>query len=138
VLYGGAGDDTLLGEGGNDVLIGGAGSDVLGGGSGGDAFRFTAPVGQGIDTILDFTLGDVIQVSAAGFGGGLAVGALGAGRFTANVAGSAVGGLGQFVYATGSGTLSWDADGAGVGLAATIAVLVDTPTLTAGSFAVIA
>src|SRR5262245_48307877 len=35
-LFGGAGNDTLLGKGGNDQLFGGAGNDVLIGGAGND------------------------------------------------------------------------------------------------------
>jgi Ca2+-binding RTX toxin-like protein len=66
-LYGGAGDDELFGVGGNDTLVGGAGADKLRGGIGRDFFRFESAsdseVGKA-DSILDFTTGDKIDLSA--------------------------------------------------------------------------
>ena len=59
-LYGGAGNDTLLGEAGNDILHGGAGNDTLFGGlgddilcgeAGNDTYVFNR--GEGHDTIFD-------------------------------------------------------------------------------------
>ncbi|MGF7149557.1 Ca2+-binding RTX toxin-like protein [Sphingomonas zeicaulis] len=51
VLYGGAGDDRLLGEAGNDRLSGGAGNDI-----------FYLNPGNGRDTVMDFTTGDVLRI----------------------------------------------------------------------------
>ncbi len=78
-LGGRGGSDTLSGEAGNDSLNGGSGSDVLNGGAGGDrlnggggsdtfVYRFISdsPAGapaDGRDQILDFTAGDIIDLS---------------------------------------------------------------------------
>jgi Ca2+-binding RTX toxin-like protein len=59
-VYGNDGDDVIDGRGGNDVLIAGHGNDDLTGGAGNDKFQFS--VGDGSDTIRDFTLGDKVQV----------------------------------------------------------------------------
>ncbi len=60
---------------------------------------------------------DTIEVSAAGFGGGLVAGATLAGsvHHVANDTGqaSSAAGVGQFVMDRETGTLWWDADGAG-------------------------
>lgn len=75
-LFGGAGDDRLFGDKGrdalyggddNDLLVGGKHADTLGGGLGDDTFRFEqndskARAGRA-DTILDFTIGDHIDLS---------------------------------------------------------------------------
>jgi len=52
-LFGYGGFDTLIGGKGNDILIGGAGDDTLYGGLGAD--RFVLGVGDGYDTIMDFS-----------------------------------------------------------------------------------
>lgn len=57
-LYGGRDQDILNGNEGDDNLIGGKGDDLLTGGAGEDLFAFA--VGEGIDTVTDFTLDDVI------------------------------------------------------------------------------
>ena len=62
MLDGGAGVDVLSGGNGVDVLAGGAGDDLLRGGTGDDRFVFAA--GGGVDTILDFRRGDLIDLSA--------------------------------------------------------------------------
>jgi Ca2+-binding RTX toxin-like protein len=67
-LAGFGGNDTLKGGAGMDVLFGGAGRDRLLGGSDADFFWFTAVSDSGIssttrDTILDFELGDRIDLS---------------------------------------------------------------------------
>jgi subtilisin-like proprotein convertase family protein len=69
LLYGFAGNDSLDGGAGNDILVGGFGNDSLTGGSGADNFIFNS-LSQGIDIIQDFqwTEGDIIQISALGFG----------------------------------------------------------------------
>ncbi len=55
-LYGGAGNDILLGLGGNDTLNGGAGSDILIGGSGKDTL-----IGGSGDDIIFGSMGDFIR-----------------------------------------------------------------------------
>jgi len=59
MLDGKAGADTLYGGYGNDTLFGDVGSDTLEGGSGLDTFAFrSGDVGNGSDTIVDFSLVD--------------------------------------------------------------------------------
>jgi hypothetical protein len=65
-IYGGRGADVLTGGEGNDLLRGGRGADVLTGGDGNDTFRFdnvldAAP--SALDTVADFTIGDMIDLS---------------------------------------------------------------------------
>jgi Ca2+-binding RTX toxin-like protein len=58
-----------------DVLLGTDGNDILTGGPGENIYQFGAPPTAGNDQITNFTSGkDAVAVSAAGFGGGLAVG----------------------------------------------------------------
>lgn len=56
LLVGGDGNDILWGGAGNDLLIGGKGNNVLIGGEGSDRFRLAA--NNGVDTIVDFTVGE--------------------------------------------------------------------------------
>jgi serralysin len=55
-VWGGAGDDILEGGDGNDSLFGDLGNDRLTGGAGFDRFMYNT-IGEGLDTITDFTLG---------------------------------------------------------------------------------
>jgi Ca2+-binding RTX toxin-like protein len=61
VFEGLAGNDTLNGGGGSDILVGGTGNDTLTGGAGIDTFVFAT--GDGADMIVDFEVGDVIDLS---------------------------------------------------------------------------
>lgn len=146
----GAGDDTIAGEagvdrinagGGADVIFGGAGADRLKGGGGADIFGYGAD-SDGKDRISDFVAGtDRIQVSAAGFGGGLADGvALTAGQLVVQATNgtTAPAGTGQFVFNTTSQTLLWDADGAGGVSGTAIAVLTGVAGLAVTDIQVIA
>ncbi len=56
ILYGDAGQDTIFGDDGDDLLRGGKGADILTGGK--DADTFALAYGEGIDTILDFSIGE--------------------------------------------------------------------------------
>ncbi|NES00417.1 MAG: calcium-binding protein [Symploca sp. SIO1B1] len=111
-LIGDAGDNTLYGEDGNDTLLGGAGDDLLEGGIGADIFGFSSP-NQGIDTITDFnsTQGDLIQISANGFGGGLTIGTLDIDQFT--IGSAATQASDRFIYNDTTGALFFDPDGTG-------------------------
>jgi Ca2+-binding RTX toxin-like protein len=142
VVSGGGGNDALDGGSGADTLVGGAGQDALTGGAGADAFRFLAPLAKrDRDTVQDFDAAlDRIEVSAAGFGGGLTEGMdLGAeGRFVASATGAATGAVAQLCYATALGELYWDANGSAAGGRTLIAVLAGMPALDASDIAVIA
>jgi Ca2+-binding RTX toxin-like protein len=104
--------DVLLGGADSDTLTGGSGNDILTGGAGADNFRFNAP-NEGVDQITDFSVADdTIQVSAAGFGGGLMAG--GAIAFAQFVVGaSAQTASDRFIYNPQTGALSFDLDGVG-------------------------
>ena len=55
-LEGAGGNDVIGGGGGNDVILGDTGNDQLTGGAGLDIFRVS--VGDGVDTIADFSVQD--------------------------------------------------------------------------------
>jgi Ca2+-binding RTX toxin-like protein len=65
-IDGGNGDDIIKGAGGNDILRGDKGIDTLWGGPGNDTFIFKhtsdSREADGIDTIMDFTAGDKIDL----------------------------------------------------------------------------
>ena len=68
-LYGFGGLDSLKGGSGSDVLIGGAGRDILAGGTDNDTFVYASVSDSRVtdnnrDSIVDFTLGDRIDLSA--------------------------------------------------------------------------
>ena len=115
VIAGLNGDDALSGRNGNDVLIGGGGGDTLTGGNGADAFAFDLP-SAGVDRITDFASGsDFLQISAAGFGGGLSAGGQAEVRNIAEVGDAAGAGTdGYFIHdnaGTNIGLLYWDPTG---------------------------
>jgi Ca2+-binding RTX toxin-like protein len=65
-VFGGAANDIITGSHGNDILSGGVGADTLTGGTGNDTFLYrnvneSTPTSH--DTIADFTLGDIIDLS---------------------------------------------------------------------------
>ena len=68
ILKGMAGNDTIDGGAGNDKIYGGAGIDTMTGGTGNDTFYFangdTGKTTTTADTIVDFTKGDKIDLSA--------------------------------------------------------------------------
>nr|WP_318987501.1 calcium-binding protein [Roseomonas ponticola] len=139
ILLGLAGNDTLLGLAGTDTLRGGLGADVLAGGDGADAFRFAATT-EGGDRILDFITGeDVIEISAAGFGGGLVAGMnlAASGRLQISSAGTPLRTPAQLLFDTDTHLLSWDSNGSAAGGVILLAELVDA-TPAAASFVVIA
>jgi Ca2+-binding RTX toxin-like protein len=155
-LSGGAGDDWLNGGAGNDsinggdsrantfanhllgittgdTLIGGSGIDTLTGGPGTDVFRFTDFTPGEVDVVTDHRgflppVGefDVIQISAAAFGGSLVAGQTGAATeysliilpgvppADASALGVAVG-ISSFSYDGVGGGLYFDRDGGGSG-----------------------
>ncbi len=112
-LGGGKGLDTLSGGEGADTLTGGLGADLMTGGNGTDKFAFTAALdGINIDTITDFVSGtDQIQLSATIF------------TAFAGQVGNTVGLGANLLYNAVTGSLQYDADGAGGGAPAQFAIL---------------
>ncbi|MDZ8028554.1 MAG: hypothetical protein RMX97_28260 [Nostoc sp. DedQUE11] len=112
---GGLGNNTLKGGNGNDTLTGGKGNDSLIGEGGTDTFVFNS-FNEGSDRIYDFnTTNEVIQVSAAGFGGGLSAGVLSATQF--KLGASATTSTQRFIYNSTTGGLFFDQDGNAGGFA---------------------
>jgi Ca2+-binding RTX toxin-like protein len=137
-LSGFGGADTLQGGPGNDTLLGGAGADSLSSGSGLDAFRYGNAT-QGGDTIQGYAVAeDVIQVSAGGFGGGLAAGALPGAAFATNATGLAGDATDRFIWDSAAKALWFDVDGTGGVAAVRLATFTGTVTLTVGEIQVIA
>ncbi|MEH2069961.1 MAG: calcium-binding protein [Nostoc sp.] len=120
LLFGGDGNDTLsassalgnntfYGGFGNDYLTGGFGNDTLYGGDGADIFTFNS-FNEGVDSLYDFNAtNELIQVSAAGFGGGLSIGSLQTSQFTIGTSASTS--VQRFIYNSATGELLFDADG---------------------------
>ena len=110
---GSTGDNLLSGGNGNDTLIAGYGNDTLCGGNGTDTFAFNNS-NQGVDRLYDFNpTNELIQVSAAGFGGGLSTGSLSAGEFRIGASANTL--LQRFIYNSATGGLFFDRDGSASG-----------------------
>ena len=132
-LIGGSGNDSLTGDGLANVLNGGAGADTLTGGAGKDLFVFSASdYASSVDTITDFTTKtDKIEFSASVFNSLLAAStvtvsgvALKAGEFVIGTDITAASNTGaHLLYDSDSGTLYYDADGAGANSAVQVALL---------------
>jgi hypothetical protein len=137
-LFGGVNaNDWLFGEADNDFISGGNFDDLMSGGSGADRYAFTSWVGNGFDSILDFTPGqDKIQLTGAGFG--LAPGGLTAGvNFVSGAAPVATGAVPTVFYNTTFGIILFDADGVGGAFGQVqLAQIMGAPALTAADFIV--
>ena len=140
-LHGDGGSDTLTGGSGDDILNGGAGRDTLNGGAGADTFVFdAAPISTRADAINGFVASqDTIALDAELFtaittpaGSTLAVG-----EFRANPSGLARDANDHILYNTTNGSLFYDADGNGAGVAVKIATLTDAPDLAADDFLIV-
>ena len=122
-LYGLGGNDTLSGGNGDDFLVGGAGSDKLAGGAGADKFAYGSTADGG-DSITDFDItADLLVLSAAGFG----ISGVGDITFVSGTNPMAAGAGPTLLYNTHSGSISWDADGAGGADAVLLATLATHP-----------
>ncbi|MEH2126729.1 beta strand repeat-containing protein [Nostoc sp.] len=111
ILIGGDGNDTFTayGASGKNILTGGNGNDSFYGGTGTDTFVFNS-FNEGVDTIYDFNAtNELIQVSAAGFGGGLSTGSLKTSQFTIGT--SATTSNQRFICDNITGALYFDQDG---------------------------
>ena len=136
-IMGTNGDDILTGTDGDNLLIGRNGNDNLTGGNGSDRFAFNNSA-EGIDTITDFESGsiDLIEVSAAGFGGGLTPGtSLNAAQFVLGT--TASDGDDRFIYDTSTGDLFFDLDGSGATSQQQIATLTGMPSFGATDIVVV-
>ncbi|MEH2336213.1 beta strand repeat-containing protein [Nostoc sp.] len=129
------GKNTLIGGNGNDYLTGGFGNDSLYGGTGTDTFAFNGYSG-GVDRLYDFNAtNELIQVSAAGFGGGLSIGSLQKNQFTLGT--SATTSNQRFIYNNITGALFFDQDGSASGFSQVkFAQLSAGVTLTINNFVV--
>jgi Ca2+-binding RTX toxin-like protein len=128
IIYGLDGNDTLNGGDGFDRLVGGAGRDTMTGGAGTDRFIFsTAPEIGGPppgawDVITDFVSGtDSIYILRSAFG----IAPAAVIDFVVN--GTATSSNATFMYNTGTGILSFDADGNGAGNVVYVAELAPVP-----------
>jgi Ca2+-binding RTX toxin-like protein len=139
LLRGFGGNDNLLGGGGADTLDGGVGRDALTGNAGADWFLLADPSATDPDRIVDFTPGEDLIALAGPFFVGLPAGPVAAASFVAHAAltATSAAGVPQFIYHTGLGVLSFDADGAGGAVAVRLASLVGAPALTAGDLLLI-
>jgi Ca2+-binding RTX toxin-like protein len=139
VLIGGIGNDLIRGNDGADLISGGGGIDILSGNADNDIFVFAEqPVAANLDRINDFTSGaDKLQFDASLLGGGLVAG--GGVVLVSGVAPTAAGlSGGVFLYNTGNGLLSFDADGQGAGAANAVVRLFGAPTLLISDFIIVA
>ena len=118
-LNGGAGNDLINGKGGDDVINGGTGSNVLTGGTGNDIFQL---LDFATNKITDFTSGqDTIQLSSGIFTALNYTGVLNVDNFAIGSSATTVNQ--HVIYDNTTGTLSYDADGSGAGVATSIALL---------------
>lgn len=125
-------DNAITSGVGNDLFVGGGGADVFTTGAGSDIIYYLGGDGP-VDTVTDFAVGsDRIVVSGAAYGstGGFEL-VQGAGAQAATSTASA------FLYNSTTGVLSYDADGAGAGVAVDLVNLGTGLTLTPSEFAVI-
>ena len=126
-LSGLGGNDILIGSQSSEILVGGQGADTLTGGDNFDTFLFSNS-SEGVDTITDFNVSqDIIQVSAAGFGGGLIAGtSLSSDQFSLGTVTAST----RFIFNKSTGSLSFDIDGSGSTAAIQIASLTTNLNLT--------
>jgi Ca2+-binding RTX toxin-like protein len=133
-LQGRGGDDILVGGDGNDVLNGGLGSDDLLGSDGDDTFVFNTALDGSVDIVVDFDpAADTFHLDDAVFTG-LATGALAAEAFND---GGAVDADDRILYDTGTGALSFDADGSGAIDAIQFATVANFAALSSADFLVV-
>jgi Ca2+-binding RTX toxin-like protein len=136
-LWGNGLANSLTGNANGNVLQGFGGRDTLTGGAQADIFVFEEARAGSRDEITDFVSGtDRIEISAAGFGGGLA-----AGQAVSLVVGAApvptLAGP-QMLYDNTTGALSFDRDGTGAAAAVLFATLVNLSALVSTDFLVTA
>ena len=98
-------------------------------------FRFANP-SEGIDNITDFSVvDDTIEISTSGFAGVGGLGTLSASRFVNTNVGT-VNVSTRIIYEFGTGAVSYDADGSGIGAAVPFAQLNTGLALTNNDFSI--
>ncbi len=129
LLSGRAGIDALIGTSASDVFAGGPGRDTITTGFGLDTVSYTN-ASEGGDFITDFNPSeDLIQISAAGFGGGLGAGeAIDANRFHLGTVATTADH--RFIFNRAMGQLFFDVDGNGSAVPTLLATLTSGLGLT--------
>ncbi len=132
--------NLLLGNGGANILAGGLGNDTLTGGSGADQFLFNTAINAATnkDVITDFSVvDDTLRLENAIFTKFTTAGALTAGTFVSGAGAKALDANDYLIYNATTGTLSYDADGNGVGAQVDIVILTGIPALTTADFLIV-
>lgn len=135
-MVGSESGNTIVGNAGANLIDGRGASDVLTGNGGADIFRFSSAIGSGnVDIITDFAVGtDKIALDAAIFAA-FNPGSLDAGYFTTGSA--ATGDDQRIIYNSATGSVLYDADGAGDGAAIHFAQLAAGLSLSASDFVIV-
>jgi Ca2+-binding RTX toxin-like protein len=138
ILRGLAGNDSLTGGDGADTLYGGLGNDTLTGGDGADVFVFDSKLGAtNVDTITDFEVGvDKLQLSKTIFSKFTVAGGVSEDNLLiTNNSSQALDANDYLIFDATDGSLYYDKDGNGAGVAVKFATLADlNGTLTADDF----
>jgi Ca2+-binding RTX toxin-like protein len=129
--------NTIIGNAGANIISGGLGSDTLFGLGGNDFFLFDKTPGPGnVDQIADFAIGEDRIVFLQSAFTSLSTGALSAANFL--VRGTAAQDGNDFViYDRNAGSVFYDADGSGAGVAVQIATVTANLPLQASDFVVV-
>ena len=147
-LYGNGGADQLSGESGNDWMRGGAGNDILRGGTGrdtlfgeagADTFVFDTVLDEesNLDKISDFTADeDIIQLNNSIFSELINEGELSTDNFHSGASNLAADENDYILYNSSSGSLLYDADGSGSGVAIEFAQLTSKPEISVRDFVI--
>ncbi|CCI12466.1 Similar to tr/Q12JK6/Q12JK6_SHEDO Peptidase S8 and S53 [Microcystis aeruginosa PCC 9806] len=128
-LSGRAGHDILIGSNTSDMLVGAAGNDTITSGAGFDVIAYSL-ASEGQDRITDFNVfQDTLQVSAAGFGGGLIAGeSIAADQFVLGTVATTA--SHRFIFNKPTGQLFFDVDGNGSSVRTLLATLTPNLNLT--------
>jgi len=137
-INGGAGDDSIDGGDGDDWIIGGAGNDTITTGINSmDTVLYYDP-SEGNDTIIDFSAAasmapDMLAFRSSTFGNITSL-TQGTNFFIDPPSPVLLPNTPTFIYNSGSGQLTYDANGSTAGGTSLIATLTGAPTLTVGDF----
>ncbi|MGL5942308.1 MAG: GDSL-type esterase/lipase family protein [Waterburya sp.] len=129
--------DRLTGNDQANILFGNGGADILSGGEGSDRFLYEN-LDSETDTITDFSDGDQLVISAAGFNASLGIETSLTEVVLVSDLNPSSGTGASFLYQTDTGLLSFDPDGNGSIAASEIAVISNLPSLSQEQISVIA